>query len=119
MSSSRVSEIKEVSEVIDASSISAGLIIFEAQRERIGSTLDQFIKFISKHEKHTTSQKQLINNVEEEVQKKKQSKTPLSNSLREFFEDYIGLCKSLYERSYKFTKSDKIMSVNPLINMKE
>ncbi len=79
--------------------MAAGLIFFEAQRERIGSTLDYFLKFTAKHEKHTTSQKQLIMNVEDEIQKKKQAKTPLCNMLRDYFDEYINLCKNLYERS--------------------
>lgn len=57
-------------------------------------------------------------NVEDEINKKKQSKTPLCNMLREYFEEYVNLCKSLYERSYKYTKTDKAISANPMINMK-
>ena len=41
------------------------------------------------------------------------------NTLRDYFDNFVSLCKELYERSYKFAKSDKEMSANPMINMRE
>ena len=47
------------------------------------------------------------------------SKTPLFNTLRDYFDDFTVLGKELYERSYKFQRSEKQMSANPMINMRE
>ncbi len=40
-------------------------------------------------------------------------------TLRDYFDNFASLCKDLYERSYKFSKSEKQMNPNPMINMRE
>lgn len=46
------------------------------------------------------------------------SKQKLLNLLKDYFTSYSSMCKDFYEKSYKFTKSDKSFTLNPLINMK-
>lgn len=43
----------------------------------------------------------------------------MCNALQSYCDTVASFHKELYEKSYKFTKSDKILSANPMINIRE